>query len=119
MSPFGKEVRKLRIDADLLLADMAEYLQVTPSYLSSVETGRKPLTDAVVTKTIEYFRLRGIDARSLRNIADQAKKEVNVAQLHASEREAMLALARRFPDVDDARREDLLARVHDLLKESA
>ena len=120
ISPFGKEVRKLRIDSDLTLADMAEFMNVTPSYLSSVETGRKPLTETVITKTIEFFQTHGIDAGGLRSLADQSKKELSVAHLHAHEREALFALARQFPEaVDDSERDALLNRVRKAMKEPA
>lgn len=41
LTPFGKYIRKLRIDHNRILADDAEYLQVTESYLSAVEVGKK------------------------------------------------------------------------------
>lgn len=41
----GKTLRKIRIDRDELLKDMAEKLDMSPSMLSSIENGtRKPPT---------------------------------------------------------------------------
>ena len=41
LADFGKFLRKLRIDNGELLKDMAIKLNVTPSFLSMVETGRR------------------------------------------------------------------------------
>jgi transcriptional regulator with XRE-family HTH domain len=41
VSKFGKFLRKLRIDENLILKDMADMLGVTSSMLSAVENGKK------------------------------------------------------------------------------
>ena len=41
LTDFGKAVRKARLDADETLATMAESLNVSPAFLSAMETGRK------------------------------------------------------------------------------
>lgn len=41
LTEFGKFLRKLRIDNGELLKDMAIKLNVTPSFLSMVETGKR------------------------------------------------------------------------------
>lgn len=41
LTEFGKFLRKLRIDNGELLKDMSIKLNVTPSFLSMVETGRR------------------------------------------------------------------------------
>ena len=41
LSEFGKFSRKLRIDRDELLIDMAKKLGVKPAFLSAVEFGNK------------------------------------------------------------------------------
>ena len=54
LTELGRELRKLRIDKDLMLKDMALAMKTSPAYLSAVERGRKPptkkLMDAVVGK---------------------------------------------------------------------
>ena len=44
ITPFGKYLRKLRIDHDEKLKDMAAKLGVTGSYLSAVEIGKRDST---------------------------------------------------------------------------
>ena len=43
LTELGKFLRKLRIDNGELLKDMAIKLNVTPSFLSMVETGRRSI----------------------------------------------------------------------------
>lgn len=118
LTPFGKQVRKLRIDGNLKLADMATYLRVTPSYLSSIETGRKPVNEEIVRGTIEFFRQHGIEALELRALADQSQKVVSVCHLLERERETVVALARRFPQSkDESARKLFLSRVEQFMKE--
>ena len=46
LTGFGKELRKLRIMAGELIRDMADKLEVTASYLSAVETGKRQVPNA-------------------------------------------------------------------------
>ena len=43
LTEFGKFLRKLRIDNEELLKDMAIKLNTTPAFLSMVETGRRSI----------------------------------------------------------------------------
>jgi transcriptional regulator with XRE-family HTH domain len=45
LTPFGKKVRKLRIDVGVTLKSMADAMGVTSSYLSAIETGKRAVTD--------------------------------------------------------------------------
>jgi transcriptional regulator with XRE-family HTH domain len=118
LSPFGKRVRKLRIDADLLLAEMADFMNVSTSYLSSVETGRKPLTPAIARNAIAFFASKGIDATDLQGLADESVKAIPVENLQQRERRAVAALARRFesPTEED---KALLEQIETMIKETA
>jgi hypothetical protein len=60
LTPFGMLVRALRIVAGTTLHDMAKNLSSTPATLSSIEFGRKPLTDAMIADTSAYFSGLGI-----------------------------------------------------------
>ena len=43
LTEFGKILRKLRIDRQELLRDMAKNLEVSSAYLSAVETGKRKI----------------------------------------------------------------------------
>lgn len=46
LTRFGKQLRKLRIDREERLKDMADRLNVTTAYLSAVENGKRTVPDA-------------------------------------------------------------------------
>jgi transcriptional regulator with XRE-family HTH domain len=54
---FGKFCRKLRIDNDELLKDMACKLSVTPSYLSAIEKGKRKVPVEWEQKIAELYPL--------------------------------------------------------------
>lgn len=50
LTHFGKELRNYRIYHGLLLADMSYDLNMRPSELSAIETGREPIPDGFIQK---------------------------------------------------------------------
>ncbi len=58
----GPAVRKLRRDAGLTQAAMAEALGISPSYLNLIEHGQRPLSATVIVRLAERF---GFDAAKL------------------------------------------------------
>ncbi len=63
LTDFGKTLRKLRIDHDVNLKNMADGLGVTSAFLSGVETGRKAINPGLINKISEILNLS--DAESL------------------------------------------------------
>lgn len=53
---FGKVVRMARIQASVKLSDMAKALEVSPAFLSSLETGRKRVSEEWIGKIASYLR---------------------------------------------------------------
>lgn len=111
ITPFGKQVRKYRIDADVTLSDMAEELDLYPSYLSAVETGRKALNEDLVRRCVAYFRKQGIDATNLLALADRRRMEVSVEHLEENERAAFAALARKLPTLPKSKRRQMIEKI--------
>lgn len=122
MTPFGKAVRKLRIDADITLSDMAKALRKTPSYLSAVELGDKSLNDELVRATIgylkslPYFRQHPLDEAALYQFADSRKRSLNMEALEDREREAVAAFARRLPTLSDTQRAAVTKKLADWME---
>lgn len=55
VTPFGKELRKLRIDYGEVSYNMAEKLHITPAYLSSIEVGRRNIPANFVEQLAELY----------------------------------------------------------------
>ncbi len=57
VTPFGKILRKLRIDHSERLLDMAKKLDISVAFLSSVEIGKKSVPVRLEEKIIELYGL--------------------------------------------------------------
>lgn len=106
LTPFGKAVRKLRVENEALMRDMAIALGVSSAYLSAIEMGRKKLTDDLVEKFIRYFRdlheLTQQQEMALRNAAKETSRQIQISitkSASASARKAAAVFARNFESI--------------------
>lgn len=72
VTPFGRFVRLQRMDRGMVLIDMSEYLEVSPSMLSMVELGRKKVPLEWLPKIIEILGLDEADARKIEKLAKES-----------------------------------------------
>lgn len=59
LTKFGKTLRIIRLERNEKLKDMAGKLKITPSYLSSVENGKKPITKEFVDRIFSFYDFNG------------------------------------------------------------
>jgi DNA-binding Xre family transcriptional regulator len=57
LTPFGKQLRKHRIDKWARLIDMADFIGISPSHLSGIEVGKRKLTDDILLKICDCLKL--------------------------------------------------------------
>lgn len=98
LTEFGKTIRKARLDAETSLLEMASALDVTSSYLSGLETGRKNITNEWTLKIKNYFITKGIIIDNLEQIADVSNKTVSLEGLTPAHQMLMAGFARTTPD---------------------
>ena len=116
LTPFGKAVRKLRIDRGWLLRDMADGIRVAPSFLSAVETGRKQSPDDLVDRISKWGSLSDEEERGLYRAQATSAKEFRLrtrVDMSLEDREAAALLARTFgslPSEDIAEIREILLR---------
>ena len=110
LTRFGKFCRKLRIDKGELLLDMANKLNVSAAFLSKVENGKsKPPMEwkQVIANT---YRLTNEEINELDEAMFEARNHdsIDLSIFSTSEREEMLAFARRLStkdkEIDEIRR---------------
>lgn len=53
----SKFLRKLRVDKSLTQKDVADYLNISTSFYSSLEIGKKPINENITDKLIKLFDL--------------------------------------------------------------
>lgn len=107
LTPFGVALRKIRLDRDLKLLDLAEKLGKTSSFISAVETGTKSIPDNYVESIVNALNLSPGEAKELRKAADQTKTVVNVDGLTGSNRELVAAFARQLDSIDEESLEEM------------
>lgn len=116
LTPFGKTVRKLRIDRGWLLREMADGIGVASSFLSAVETGRKAAPDDLVDRISAWGNLSEEEERLLHRALAAAAKEFRLRtreDMSVEDREAAALLARTFgslPSEDIAEIRKILLR---------
>ena len=104
LTEFGQYIRKLRIDCGVLLKDMADKLEVTPSYLSAVETGKRNIPDGWVDKIGQLYELDMIEQDALRAAAANSARTItmDLSNTPPKRRETALLFARQFDEIDDS-----------------
>lgn len=94
LTPFGKAVRKARLDADVTLGEMAAELGVTSAFLSSIENGRKKVPQDLVPEVQKFLEKRHIAAPSLQSLADVSNESVSLEGLSPEHQMIVAGLAR-------------------------
>lgn len=100
ITEFGKLVRKARVDAEVNLSTMAEALDVSPAFLSGLETGRKKISADWVEKVLGFFASKGIVINGLWEAADISNQSVSIDGLDPRHQQFLAAFARMKPDAD-------------------
>jgi transcriptional regulator with XRE-family HTH domain len=112
---FGKICRKLRIDRGELLKDMADNLEVTSSYLSAVENGKRNVPQDWVAKITALYSLNDKQHNELKEAVkdSQLNLKVDFKSYNKEEKNLMMALARDIKELGD---DDLTKLKNILLK---
>lgn len=92
----GKELRKLRIDEEERLIDMATRLKKSSSFVSAVETGGKTPPVGFEDLVISAYRLPSDAALVLRKATDLSRKAFTIQPESDLGKETIGLLARRM-----------------------
>lgn len=103
LTEFGKALRKIRIDRQELLKDMANNLGVSSAYLSAVETGKRRIPQDWVSEIASSYSLSCEEQADLQSAADNSVFDVTISLVNASEqkRDAVLSFARALDGLSD------------------
>lgn len=110
---FGKELRKLRIDKDENIHDMAKKLGISISYLSAIEAGSRNIPSDMVDKIIAKYHLNGERSEILRQAEAESSKEIDIdlSTVSAEQRKLVFALSRKINDISDEQCLDILNKL--------
>lgn len=105
----GKYLRRLRIDNDELLKDMARKLGLASSSLSSIEAGRRNPSSSFLKKITEIYHLNEFDQQKLMEAASLSKRSVSLSLegLPYPDQQLALAFARKFANLSEEQKDNL------------
>lgn len=96
LTNFGKFIRKMRIDKDVSLKEMADHMKITPAFLSGMETGRKAISPTMLNKITLALNLTLEESAYLNKVALEQINELRIPMANNSNAERLLAYARRL-----------------------
>lgn len=114
ITKFGKQLRKLRIDKTITLRAMADEMGISPSYLSSIETGKRNISENFFSSVVNYFGLQGSDVDMLRQYADLSRNEITLLleEANDAQKKSAVFFARRLNELSD----DDLSKINKILQ---
>lgn len=78
ITEFGKALRKMRIDRNEYIKDMAEKLHISVAYLSAIETGKRTIPESLVGRIGRAYFLTAGDISALNLLKAKPGKEVRI-----------------------------------------
>jgi len=85
LSEFGKELRRLRIQRDLTLADLSVPLGCSVAFLSAVERGAKAPSPKLVQAVEDIFGLSHSERQAIEIAAQKGRKRISVHKMRSEE----------------------------------
>ena len=109
LTSVGRFLRKLRIDRGEILKDMADKLEVTVSFLSAVENGKKKMPAAWNKKICDLYQLDAdqTDAFTAAIADTEDRIEMNLCDVTMGRRALAVSFARKFTEIDDSQAEEI------------
>lgn len=111
----GKFLRKLRVDRDERLYDMANRVGVSSAFLSSIENGRKKPSSTLIRKLITEYNLNAKQQAELEEALSISQESIDISKFSPQKQRATLMFARKFDDLTD----EQIEIIQKILKEDA
>ena len=115
LTELGKELRKLRIDNDEKMIEMADRLERSPAFISAIETGKKAPPAGIEQLVITTYGLVGDAARRLIVAADRSRHAFVLQPNNALGRDTAALMARRMNNLSNTDLEE----IHQILTRGA
>lgn len=98
LTPFGEAVRVLRMKYGISLKTMANAMEISSAYLSSIEFGDKRLAQKHIDSATQFLsdKASAEQLKELRIAAEQSKQIVDLGEFNADARRLVSAFARRL-----------------------
>ncbi|MFZ2168464.1 MAG: helix-turn-helix transcriptional regulator [Methylococcaceae bacterium] len=109
LTPFGKAVRKYRVDRGETQLEVAEALGISIAFWSAIETGKKNVPTELLAKVVSHFELTGEEVNKLQTLSwvSQHDVKINMQNLNDRSRELVVGFARKFSSLDEEKQQKL------------
>ena len=110
LTSIGKFLRKMRIDHEEILKDMAEKLGVSSAFLSAVENGKKKMPEIWFEKLKSIYSFTAEQAEELQKAIIDTNNMVEIELKNASKinKDLAISFAREFDSLDDETSKQIL-----------
>lgn len=98
LTELGKELRKIRINSDEILKDMASKLGITPAYLSAIENGKRTPTKKFMDTLFSIYNISEEEQKNLTQIFHSTidNVSINLSNQSQEHKDLGLVFARKF-----------------------
>lgn len=110
LTGFGKFLRILRMDRGELLKNMADNLEISSAYLSSIEMGNREIPKALPQVIIQKYCLTDKEQAEMQRAISESTNNIDISLNNATnlQKEAALVFARNLDKMTDTNIEEFL-----------
>lgn len=107
---FGKYLCGFRIDKGIKLKDMADALNITPAYLSAIETGKREPTHSLLSKILNVYDFEKDMADKLKTAFDRTRNviAINTTELNKVQLDFAFLFARKITTLSEAQVDEIM-----------
>lgn len=111
VTAFGKFLRKLRVDKELVLRDMATSLGISSAQLSAMELGKRTIQLQLAEKIVATYGVSSVQEIEQLIHVSQPSIKTDLTSGNEQQRETMIMFARAFNELSD----DQIKSVQDII----
>lgn len=100
--PIGKFLRRLRIDYDERLFDMAKKVGVSSAFLSAVENGHKKASNPLINKISKIYNLTPSQKADLYDDVAISQQNLNLSVFSQEKQQAIIMFAIKFDGLSES-----------------
>ncbi len=107
VTSFGKFLRKIRIDQELIMKEMSDTLCVSAAQLSAMELGNRTIQKDIAQKIVENYNVENIELVNQLIDISQPSMKTDLKSANEKQRETMVMFARAFNEMSDKQLESV------------
>jgi len=116
ITQLGKFLRKVRIDRDQILYDMAQELELSVAQLSAIELGKRSIAPKVKQRIITLYSALASDESEVARLVDvsQPTYKEDLSDAGEIQRELFISFARTYKELPDEEAQKWLDELNEI-----